>query len=565
MKRTTRLLTVVLSIMMLMTMFSWTASADSAAEPSKLTYWRALDTSKETVMYTNWADSEIAKWVAEATNCEVTFIHPPAGQEAEKFNLMIASFDLPDLFERDLFNTANYPGGVDKAVSDGVIITLNEAWDNGLVPNLRAYFEEEDHKAWLADLVTDGGNITNFPFIREDDILLTSWGPQIRIDWLEELGLGFDENNLPTTIDDWNTVLYAFKESGKVEYPLLCVSLNSIGDNSYIPGAWNVGWEYYRDFDDHTMHYGPCEDNFRLFLEQVRAWIADGIMNPDWQANLDTAQLRQNILSDNAAMYFSNLGGGMGTWYDYKNSEAGVKTAPDHPEGFRSYALPAPVLNKGDKSHFGASALHVASACVFITTACQDVEGACRYADFGYSAEGKEMFNYGKEGISFNYINYADLNSPVDLSAFGDKFPRWSENITDNPDHALAEALSPYIRAHSSGPFPQDEGYLVQFMKYADQLKTIETWNGATDYYSTITPRLYFTTEESETLAAKETEIDTYKDETITKFITGALELNDQNWADFQDGMKRMGIEDCLAIRNAALQRAYDRAEAAAE
>ena len=556
MKKTTKALALVLSLMMLMTAVSITAMADGSAEPDKLTYWRALDTSKETVMYTNWADSEIAKWLNEATNCEVTFVHPPAGQEAEKFNLMIASFDLTDIIERDLSNTANYPGGVDKAVDDGVIITLNEAWDNGLVPNLKAYFDA--HPEWLPQLVTDQGNITNFPFIREDDLLLSSWGPQVRIDWLEELGLGFDENNLPSTIDEWDTVLRAFKDSGKVEYPLLCVSLNSMGDNSSLPGAYGVGWEYYLD-EEGNVAYGPTQDAFKDFLAQMRTWIADGLMNPDWQANLDTAQLRTNILSDNAAMYFSNLGGGMGTWYDYKNSEQGVTSAPANPEGFRSYALPHPTLEKGAKSRFGGSALHVASFCAFITTACENVEAACRYMDFGYSDEGKEMFNYGKEGVSFNYINYQDMNSPVDLSAFGDKFPRWSDAILANPDHAVAEAASLYIRAHSSGPFPQDEGYLVQFMKYADQLKTIDVWVGSSDFSGSLMPRLYFTTEESEELASLETDIDTYKDETITKFLTGATELNDATWADFQNGLKTMGIEKCLEIRNAAVQRAYER------
>ena len=199
------------------------------------------------------------------------------------------------------------------------------------------------------------------------------------------------------------------------------------------------------------------------------------------------------------------------------------------------------------------------SFCAFSTTACDDIEGACRYLDFGYSEEGKEMFNYGKEGVSFNYINYQDMNSPVDLSAFGDKFPRWSDAILADPDHAVAEACSLYIRAHSSGPFPQDEGYLVQFMKYADQLKTIDVWVGSSDFSGSLMPRLYFTTEESEELASLETDIDTYKDETITKFLTGVSDLNDDTWADFQNGLKAMGIERCLEIRNAAVQRAYER------
>ena len=81
MKKTTKALALVLSILMLMSVVSITAMADGSAEPSQLTYWRALDTSKETVMFTNWADSELAKWIEEKTNCVVTFVHPPAGQE----------------------------------------------------------------------------------------------------------------------------------------------------------------------------------------------------------------------------------------------------------------------------------------------------------------------------------------------------------------------------------------------------------------------------------------------------------------------------------------------------
>ena len=157
MKRNAKLLALVLSVLMVLTMVGCSSTTDTGststgtssgstssgststgstgtstgststetAAPAELSYWRALDTSKETVVYTNWADSECYKWVAEATNCNVTFIHPPAGQEQEKFNLMIASNEMTDIIERDFSNTGYYPGGADKAIADGVIIALN--------------------------------------------------------------------------------------------------------------------------------------------------------------------------------------------------------------------------------------------------------------------------------------------------------------------------------------------------------------------------------------------------------------------------------------------------------
>lgn len=525
--------------------------------PSELTYWRALDTSKETAVYSNWTESQIYGWISEATNCNVTFIHPPAGQEAEKFNLMIASGDYTDIIERDFSNTSNYPGGVDKAVTDGVIISLNEPMENGLCPNLVAYFDE--HPEWISDWVTDAGNYTCFPFIREDDILLSSWGPQVRIDWLEKLDMGYNEDNLPTTIAEWDTILRAFKSEGYCENPLLIVNLGSWGDNGSLPGAWDVGWTFYADKNG-ELQYGPCQDAFREYLTQMRTWVADGLVDPDWTAGTNTDQLRTKIMGNSVGIYFSNLGGGMGYWYDTINSAAGTNSKPDNPEGFRSYALPQPVLEAGTKSRFGGSALHVAGFNSFISTSCKDVEGACRFLDYGYGEEGALLYNHGKEGVSFEYVNYADMNCPVDLSAYGNSFPKWTEEVTNSPKgFTLAQSLSQFVRSHSSGPFPQDESYLVQFMAYSDQLKTIETWNGSTDYSGQLLPRMFFTTEESESLASMETDLTTYKDETITKFLTGGMEINDANWQAFQDGLKQMGVEDVLSVRRAAYQRALDR------
>ena len=589
MKRNAKLLALVLSVLMVLTMVGCSSTTDTGststgtssgstssgststgstgtstgststetAAPAELSYWRALDTSKETVVYTNWADSECYKWVAEATNCNVTFIHPPAGQEQEKFNLMIASNEMTDIIERDFSNTGYYPGGADKAIADGVIIALNDAFDKGWVPNLKAYLDAEPEL--YKQYTTDAGNYIAFPFVREDPLLWTSWGPQARIDWIEEMDIGFSIDNLPDTIADWDLVLRTMKSEGYAEYPLLIVSLGSWGDSSALPGAYGVGWEFYAD-ESNTIQFGPAQDAFRDYLLQMYTWNKDGLVDPDWTAGVNTEQLRSKIMGNLVGVYFSNLGGGMGTWYDTLNATAGAVTAPDHPEGFRSYALPFPTLEEGKDSRFGGSALKITSMNAFISTNCEDVEAACRYLDFGFSEEGKVVFNYGKEGVSFNYVNYEEMNSPVDLSSFGDNFPKWDDHVHDPDDEfALSAILSKYIRAHSSGPFIQDEGYLVQFMQYSDQLATIDVWVGSSDFTGSLLPRMYFTDEESSELATKQNDLLTYKNEQITKFITGDLEINDANWQSFQDGLKQMGLEDVLAIRRASHERAKNR------
>lgn len=531
------------------------APVETPAEPSELSYWRPLDTSKESVVYTNWSESEIYKWVGEATNCNVTFVHPAAGQEQEKFNLMIASGDMTDIIERDFANTGYYPGGADKAIDDGVIIALNEAMDNGWLPAMKAYFDA-DPAIW-AQVKSDSGNILCVPFIREDPELWSSWGPQARMDWLEQLGWSAD--NLPNTIAEWDEVLRAMKSEGLCETPLLIVNLGSWGDNGSLPGAYGVGWEFYAD-ESNTLQFGPAQDAFRDYLTQMRTWVADGLVDPDWAAGVNTEQLRSKIMGNQVGVYFSNLGGGVGTWYDTINGQRGVVTAPEHPEGFQSTALPHPVLEEGQKSRFGGSALKVANMSAWISATCEDVEGACRYLDFGFTDEGKEVFNYGKEGVSFNYVNYKEMNSPIDLSEFGDKFPKWDDHVHDpNDEFALSAILSKYIRAHSSMPGIQDKGYLVQFMQYHDQLNCINVWVNSSDFTGQLLPRMYYTTEESDILASKQTDLLTYKNETVTKFLNGDLEINDANWAEFQANLEKMGLADILEVRRAAHARALAR------
>ena len=66
-------------------------------------------------------------------------------------------------------------------------------------------------------------------------------------------------------------------------------------------------------------------------------------------------------------------------------------------------------------------------------------------------------------------------------------------------------------------------------------------------------PALSFTEEEREVINSIYTEIQTYKDEMINKFIMGKEPLD--NFDNFVETLNSMGIEEVLAVEQAA----YDR------
>lgn len=172
----------------------------SSASDAKLTYWAELNGNAAGIKSTFNQVPFFQEW-QRRTGVQLTFIQPPANQAKEAISVLLASGDLPDMME---YEWINYPGGPEKAINDGYILRLNEAIDQ-YAPNLKRYLKA--HPDIDMQIRTAGGSYYAFPFIQGDDKLRTYQGPIIRKDWLDELGL-----DVPVTIDDWHTVLKAFKE-----------------------------------------------------------------------------------------------------------------------------------------------------------------------------------------------------------------------------------------------------------------------------------------------------------------------------------------------------------------
>ena len=140
MKKKTKVVSAILSLVMLSAALGCSKSEEntipsSSAVPSastgtasypiktdkKLTYWGEYLTVKP-----NMSEVPFFQEWQKRTGVPLTFISPPAGQEKEGLNVLLASGDLPDMMEYDWFG---FPGGPEKAISDGYILRLNDAID----------------------------------------------------------------------------------------------------------------------------------------------------------------------------------------------------------------------------------------------------------------------------------------------------------------------------------------------------------------------------------------------------------------------------------------------------
>lgn len=507
------------------------AAAEEKAESGKitdkpitLTYWYDMPADKVAPIFKNMSEMEMYKELEKRTGIKIEFQHPPAGQANDQFNLMIASRDLPDIIERNFGNAGvgGYPGGAEKAIQDGVIVKLNDLLEKN-APNLTKFYAE--NKEAEKQSKTDNGSFYNFPFVRGDEAIKVFYGPQIRKDWLDELGL-----QVPETIDEWYQVLTAIKDKKKIDYPLSFKQNSSKGNNdigignSFI-GAFGVAYEWY--VEDGKVKYGAVESGYKDFLATFSKWYAEKLIDPDFPVQ-DDKTWRAKIAGGKAAAFMSYAGGGMGYFYDL--------LLKDNP-GFKLAGVPYPSLKKGEKAKFGQRDFTVPYACVSITTANKYPVESTKWLDYGYGPEGHMLYNFGIEGVSYKMEN---------------GYPKYTDIVTKNPEgKSMSLAMSNFMRSHYNGPFIQDKRYFEQFMKYPDQVAAVGEWSKAG--YESNWPALTPTPEESEKIASIMTEVKVYQDEMFTKFIMGQEPID--KFDQYVDRLNQMGLKDAIVIYQTAFER----------
>jgi putative aldouronate transport system substrate-binding protein len=462
-------------------------------------------------------ECEVFKELEKRTGVHVEFMYPPVGQEADNFNLRIATDDLPHVFS----TPPNYPGGYMKAIQDEVYLDLTPYYDKGLMPNIK--WLRENNQEINRDIVADDGHMYFFPMI--DIVPSDPWsGLWVREDWLEELGLP-----LPKTISDWDNMLRAMKQAkGVAPLALNITDWYGVATNYMFAGSYETGYNFINK--DGKVAFGPIEPGYQQFLAKMHEWYSEGLIDPDF-ANRTYEAYNANIADGRV--------GACGLAY----GELGqIKlTGQSKDPNFKLTPVLQPTSYEGQVIHLHQDNSTVRADREFFTTKLVDDgidEVAVQWKDYWYSQDGGDLCSYGPEGVSYKWNEQGE--------------PEWIYPRLKEEKDADFWTLYPLFKLHNWGYLRDSTSYEFE----PEVFECIELWD-TQDSSWLIPDNISYTPEESTEFNTIMTEINTYRDEMTLKFIMGQVPLSE--FDDFVNTIKGMNIDRAIEIQQAALDRYFAR------
>ncbi len=482
-------------------------------EDVTLQYW----TSFSSTIMQEQSECEAFQELERRTGVKIEWIYPPVGQETDNFNLRVNSDDLPHIFR----NPPNYAGGYSKAVADGIYMALTPYYDRGLMPNIK--WLRENSEEINRDIVSDDGGIYFFPMI--DIVPSHPWsGLWVREDWVKELGL-----ELPETIDDWTAMLTAMRDAKDIQP--LAINLTAwygVQTNYAFAASYDVGYAWYQK--DGQAYYGPAQPEFRGFVELLRGWYADGLIDPDF-ATRDNASYTANIANEQvgaAGLAYGELG---------QIKTTAQLTNPD----FQFTPVKMPTSYDGQVIHLHQNNSTVRADREYFTTRLEQdglADVAVRWKDYWYSQDGGDLMSYGPEGVSYEWKDDGEYE--------------WIYPRLDNEEGLNFWTVYPLFKVHNWGYLRNSAAYEFE----PEVFLSIDTWSEQ-DASWLMPDNISLTAEESAELNEIMVNVTTYRDEMIPKFIIGQESMD--NFQSFVDSIEGMGLARAVEIQTGALERYFNR------
>ena len=494
-------------------------SADSVPANVKLTWYQVNNATPEV---SNYGNIKGIQEIEKATGVSITFQHPAVGTDSnEQINLVIASNQLPDVI---FWDWNSMPGGISKYIQNGTIIKLNSLIDKDC-PNYKASLNKYTQCKKYATL--DDGTLPGFYQLDPDSKRTAYAGFILRNDWLTKLGL-----STPTTIDEWHTVLNAFKTkdpngNGKADEIPWTQAKGSAYAN--FAEAYGILDGMYRDPSTGKVKYGPIETGYKSFITTMAQWYKEGLIDPDFATN-DSNAYNARVLN--------NLSGAT---YGYVGSTIGnmTKSARTKNPSFSLVGIDHPKSSAGKAYASDQSVIMKVGQAAAITKSCKYPAAAAKFIDYVYSEKGEALMNYGIENESY---------------AVKDGKNVFTDQILNNSQgKSAANAALDYCLPITGWTKVMDYNAYSQInLTLTEQTDAVTKWAKA-DSSLLIAPSVQFTTEESSEYSDIMNDVTTYVNQEELKFIMGAEPLS--NLDSFVSKVKAMNVDQAIKIEQKAVDR----------
>lgn len=479
----------------------------------------------------DYNEGKFYPYMENLTNVHIDFKLSSATEEAENFNIMLASGEYTDAFAAE-DTSSFYTGGLDKAIEEEIIVPLE---DYGEYYKNYNYWRSVDDMTLYSSVTPENhiGGIYMLKVPRQDAFQ----GPVIRMDLLKEYGFEGEASDI-VTLDDFAEVLAMFQNHG-VSIPWWGSGNFMLGLDAFIMPAFDIYNEGLLYQLDGKVMFGPAQDSFRDYLALYRDWYQNGYIGADF-------------MSQNPGINDDLIGGMMGgdvgigvtpnALFDMINEE----TANDGK--WTGISIPVAkedqVIQASFDGTWGPSRKAYTNTVLSISTACPQemIPIILQYFDYLYTDEGSMLATYGIEGESYT------------LDANGE--PQFADFIKHSDEgYSFSQQFVRYCCFHNV-PFRYDwRRDNAGISEEAVELMDIWETHLADDLDEFV--NLSVPTDVSSSYASKYNELSTYAEEYALKVITGATDL-DATWDEFQTQLKELGLDDVLKIQQDALDRFYN-------
>jgi len=509
------------------------AGGDTAAASDEWTW--PVSGNKEVSLWTWWSNDYATdpnelkgiQKIEEATGVHCNWVTVGQAEASEKFGLMMASGDYPDILRSA---GSYYTGGAVQAVSDGVAVDLTD-----LVPKYMPTYMSlinADPEVAKAVKTDDGRMVACYTLASKDGEVRgeSVWdGMCIREDWLKDLGL-----DVPVTIDDWHNVLTAFKNQIPGCDAPLCIGATNGYDicNNFL-GAYGVLGEFYTP-DGVTVKYGPLEDGYKQWVQLFRDWYAEGLIDQNFISNDGAFMVSGDYIGTGRTGAGANIWGFTATaWKDQGYTDD---------EDFFLRGVTAPVLNAGDTPHIGYRMGEKTKEDLLLTTNCKDQELALRWLDYWYTKEAMFYDSLGIEGESYKKADDGTF-------ALGD----YAASLVESGEYPSSTAvLSLYTLGTADFGLYNWNMFNLSYGERNRALEAYDYWDKGS-YELCLPATMTLSADEQQKFNTTYTSIQTLKQEYTIKFITGQKDMSEYD--SFVQQLKDYGIEDCISYQQAAFDR----------
>lgn len=475
-----------------------------------LKYWTELNGSASKFIQ-SYAENTAYQEMEKRTGVKIDFIHPAIGQVQEQFNLLMASGDLPDI----LGSANKYKGGEFQGMYDGFFQDITDLLPQ-YAPDYLSYIQKDEE--FFREVSNDDGRITGFygykpfgdpPFERV----------VLRQDVLAELDM-----EIPKTLDDYEKLFAAMLSKGITPFMLGKDGYNLQFSGMF--GAPTTRGVFYKD-ESGKVVFNQVSPGFKEYLTLMNSWYQKGYISKDF-TTVDTNQT--NTLFDT-----KKIGTFIGPIVANFNRGA--------TQGIEVTSAPYPRLKEGDQLHYENTNIWPLvgkdSQMAVVTKNCKNLEAAVRWLNYGYTPEGADLMNWGVEGVNYDVKD-------------GKKV--YNDTMLANSKFGTEEASYIYKMHFAPKAVEFDTICHANLLKSPDALASRFKWADDPNIDSSYQlPPFQLSTDEQNKVTNLMTEINTYADEMVLKFITGAEPI--ASFDKYVETINSMGLPEVLQIRQAA----YDR------